>query len=119
MDSSSFKQIDLPEALSRVGGDRELLTELAVLFIEESNTLLLNLRTAVNERDPRGIETHAHGLKGSVINFGAKELYGYLRDLEQKGRERDMTGVDELFESLDQSAARFTQELRLLAAGGG
>ncbi|MDQ6708614.1 MAG: Hpt domain-containing protein [Acidobacteriota bacterium] len=103
------------EALLRTGGDSDLLSQLAGLFIEESRTLLPALRSAVQARDARSIEHQAHSLKGSVANFGAKDIYELARALEQKGRERDMTGVDELFIALDRSATLLTRELEAIS----
>ena len=109
-------QIDMEEALSRIGGDSGLLAEIAALFVEESRTLLPNLRTAVQARDNQSIERQAHNLKGTVANFGAKEVYSLARELEQKGRDRDMAGVDELFVALDRAAALLLSELDSLSS---
>ena len=111
-------QLDMREALSRLGGDSELLAQISGLFIEETRTLLPALRSAVQAREPRSIEHQAHCLKGSVANFGAKEVYQFAQALELQGRERDMTGVDEIFIALDRSVAVLIRELEELSRAG-
>jgi cyclase len=115
MTDAAAPQIDLEEALARMGGHSELLAQIAGLFIEESQAVMAKLRIAVQARDCRSIEHQAHSLKGSVVNFGAKEMYELARTLEQQGRERDMTGIDELFLALDRSATLLLRELETLS----
>ncbi len=111
----ALTQLDMREALLRMGDDSDLLSQIAGVFIEESRTLLPALRSAVQARDARSIEHQAHSLKGSVANFGAREVYELASALEKKGRERDMTGVDEILAALDRSAALLIRELEALS----
>ncbi|MGI8742707.1 MAG: Hpt domain-containing protein [Bryobacteraceae bacterium] len=110
-----FLTFDLPWALSRLGDDSSLLAELARLFIEESRTLMPALRAAVEQRDARAIEIAAHALKGSVANFGAREVWQDALALEQSGRGCDLTGIDKRLAAFEQSAARFISEMKMLA----
>ena len=111
-------QFDMEETLERMGGDESLLAQIAGLFIEESRTVLPALRSAVQERDQSSIEHQAHSLKGSLSNFGAKHAYELARALEQKGRDRDMTGIDEIFIALDRATALLIRELESIAMKG-
>ena len=63
---------DKAVALSRVGGDAELLKEIAVLFLDDYPNSLSELRLAVACGDAKRVERSAHGIKGSVSNFGAR-----------------------------------------------
>ena len=108
-------ELDLSEALSRLGGDSTLLAELARLFLEESPKLLSSLRTAVSGHDARGIESYAHSLKGSIALFGSTQAHGIALAMERKGREHDMAGVDELLKTLEEALTRCTSELRAIA----
>lgn len=62
--------IDAPAALDRIGGDSNLLRELAVIFIEDSPVLMHALRTSVADGKLSAAEHCAHGLKGIAANVG-------------------------------------------------
>ncbi len=63
--------LDEAVALSRVGGDVELLREVVGLFLDDYPQSLDLIRDAVARGDQAGLERHAHSLKGSVSTFGA------------------------------------------------
>lgn len=111
MDGRTSGELDPSEALSRVDGDAVLLAELARLFLEEGPKLLASLQTAVTERDSGGIESYAHSLKGSFSYFGASQAYHHASELERKGRERDLAGVDGLLGELRQDVEKCTRTL--------
>jgi len=58
----------------RVSGDADLLAELAELFRDDSIRLVDRIRQPVMRKDSEELDKAAHGLKGSVLNFGAKTL---------------------------------------------
>jgi len=58
----------------RVSGDADLLGELAEFFGYDSISLVDRIRQAVMRKDSEELDKAAHGLKGSVLNFGAKTL---------------------------------------------
>lgn len=111
----SESELDLSEALSRLDGDSVLLSELARLFLEEGPKLLSSLQTAVTGRDAHAIETSAHRLKGSISYFSPAHAHQYALALEQKGREGDTSGVDELFSKLRGAIERCMSELKAIA----
>jgi HPt (histidine-containing phosphotransfer) domain-containing protein len=93
--------LDHELAMSRVGGDADLLKELAGLFLEEYPRLIAELREAHQEGDAKRIESTAHGLKGSVANFGAQPAVEAAFHIEQLGRAGNLTGVAETLQTLD------------------
>src|SRR5690348_15829708 len=72
MNSPESSVLDRDIALSRVGGDAELLREIAVLFLDNYTHWLDELREAATRGDAPAVEKTAHGIKGSVANFGAQ-----------------------------------------------
>ena len=100
--------LNLAMALDRVGGDRELLQEVAQLFLETSPELLEQIRQAAAERDAKTLERAAHTLKGSVGNFAADSVFQAALRLEKLGRAGD-------FSSVDQALAELEAEMRRLA----
>ena len=87
IDPSSAAQsiLDYPLALSRVGGDKELLKELGDLFLEEYPQLLAEIHDAHKQGAAAQLGRVAHSLKGSVANFGAKDAVELAAQLEQCG----------------------------------
>ncbi len=73
--------------LDTVGGDRELLREIAAAVLEEAPRLLSELRTATIEGDADGLRRAAHTLKASLRYLGAADLAGQALALELCGRE--------------------------------
>src|SRR5436305_4108976 len=73
-------------ALARVGGDLDLLKEIAALFLEEYPRELDDLHKAIATGGAHLLERTAHGLKGSVANFGARAAVDPAFQLEQFGK---------------------------------
>ena len=57
------------EALSRVGGDRQLLAELVAMLAQEIPGAVLDLRRTLKHGDAKGLERAAHKLRGSVAQL--------------------------------------------------
>jgi HPt (histidine-containing phosphotransfer) domain-containing protein len=105
---------DKAVALSRVGGDLELLKEIAVLFLEDYPKSLSELRAAIEAGDAKGVERTAHGLKGSVSNFGAEPAVNAALQLETMGRARQLVEVEQVLHSLELALAALRPELESL-----
>jgi HPt (histidine-containing phosphotransfer) domain-containing protein len=80
-------------ALERVGGDFELLQEIAKLFLEHSPELVSEMRTALEAGNAKALEYAAHSFKGSVGNFGAEACYDAAFQLECLARKGDLTAA--------------------------
>lgn len=92
---------DLSAALERVGGDQELLKEIAELFIEDGPLLLKDVRAAVDAGDTTALQRSAHSLKGSVANFGADAAVEAALNLEKMGANGTLDGAPEALASLE------------------
>ena len=103
--------VDLELALARVGGDEELLREIAVLFIEECPRALADIQQAVVAGDPGKLENAAHALKGSVANFGARDAVEAAFRLEQMGRAKEMGGAEGMLPTLERALSTVCAEL--------
>ncbi len=99
--TSQIARLNGAVALERLGGDEELLREVARLFLDEYPGLLVEIRDAVAVRDADALQRAAHSLKGSVSNFGADAAYHAAFVLEMMGRNRDLAQVDRGFAELD------------------
>jgi HPt (histidine-containing phosphotransfer) domain-containing protein len=105
---------DKEVALSRVGGDLELLKEIAILFLDDYPKSLSELREAVEARDAKRVERTAHGLKGSVSNFGAGPAVEAAFQLETMGRAQKLVEVEQVLRSLELALAALRPELESL-----
>lgn len=103
--TSQLARLNSAVALERLGGDEELLREVAQLFLEEYPALVTQIRAAVAAEDPEALQRAAHSLKGSVSNFGADNAYHAAFTLELMGRNREMaqarSGMAALEEALE------------------
>lgn len=103
--------LDLSSALSRLGGDDELLREIALLFLDEYPKLLCEIQAAGTSRNAEALLRAAHSLKGSVTNFGADAAYRAALALETAGRTKDLLQVDEQIHELVQAMSDIHPEL--------
>lgn len=113
---ASGKQIDRDQALARVGGDIDLLKEIAAMFLEESPIMLQTMERAVAQGDAEGLERAAHTFKGSVANFGATQGYEAALALEMIGRGKDLDTASAALARVREAFEQLQPELEALAA---
>jgi CheY-like chemotaxis protein len=106
-----LQQLDESLALSRVGGDADLLKEVVELFLDDYPSTFEKIRSAVATRDAAALEHHAHSLKGSVSTFGANRAFEAAFALERQGRSGDLTGVQDGLSRLEQALEALRPEL--------
>ena len=99
---------DPAAALRHVGGDRELLAELAAAFRDESRSLLAELHEALEEHDAARLRGAAHTLKGAAGVFGANSVAETAKQLEMTGRAGDLAPAADLLASLKRSSSGST-----------
>jgi len=107
-------QLDEALALSRVGGDVELLKEVVELFLDDYPSSLEKIKSAVASSDAKALEHHAHSLKGSVSTLGANRAFEAAFTLEKQGRCGDLTGASDGLLELQQALEALRPELILL-----
>jgi HPt (histidine-containing phosphotransfer) domain-containing protein len=101
-----------------MGDDRDLLRELAEIFLLESPRLMGEIRAAIAEGDPRKLKSAAHSLKGSVDNFAAKGAFEQALRLEMLGRHGKLSGAQEACAALESEIDRIKPILSSLAQEG-
>ncbi len=107
-------RLDESVALSRVGGDVELLREVIGLFLDDYPQSLDMIRDAVARGDQSSLERHAHSLKGSVSTFGAQEAFDAALALEKQGRTGDLAEAQDGLHRLEHALATLRPELEAL-----
>jgi signal transduction histidine kinase/CheY-like chemotaxis protein len=103
------------EALDRIGGDEDLLRDLCHIFLEESPKLLQKLQQAVAAGDSDGLMRAAHSLKGEASYLGADGTSHTARQLEDMGREKNLSRASDTLATLERHVANLHLELRDLA----
>ena len=111
---AQLQQLDESLALSRVGGDVDLLKEVVELFLDDYPSTFEKIKGAVASRDATALEHHAHSLKGSVSTFGANRAFEAAFSLEKQGRSGDLTGAPDGLLQLEQALEALRPELVLL-----
>ena len=106
--------IDRQVALARVGGDAELLHEIACLFLEDYPRAMEDIHNAAARRDAKNLERTAHGLKGSVATFGATAAMEAAKSLEAMGRAEQLAEVEQVVRTLELALAALRPELESL-----
>jgi two-component system sensor kinase len=104
--------------LDRLGGDEELLAELAALFLREYPPMMENIRAALASQDAEALFRAAHTLKGSVGVFGAEEVVQAAVRLERMGRDNQHADAEGAWAALQAALARFLPTLSALGANG-
>jgi PAS domain S-box-containing protein len=102
-------------ALTRVGGDEELLRELIEVFLSDSPKWLSDLRKAAADGNAVDLRRAAHTIKGAVGYFGADEAGAAADHLQELGRAGDAAAAVAVVPELEQALERLTAALN--AAG--
>ncbi len=108
---AQLQQLDESLALSRVGGDIDLLKEVVELFLDDYPSTFEKIKGAVASSDASALEHHAHSLKGSVSTFGANRAFEAAFALEKQGRSGDLTGAPDHVAQLEQALEALRPEL--------
>lgn len=114
-EAMQFRALDLAQAMDRVGGDEDLLREIAALFLEDGPRMMGEVEEALRNGDATALASAAHGLKGCVATFGAKPAYEAALALETAGRNKDLSRAAQDLVRLELAIGALTPELSSIA----
>jgi HPt (histidine-containing phosphotransfer) domain-containing protein len=103
---------DLDDALEKVGGDKEILEEILIVFSESYPDQLNELKNAIDSGDTPTVERAAHTLKGSVGVFSAKKALETAFRLETMGHEGNLEEATAACIKLEQEIEELEAALR-------
>jgi HPt (histidine-containing phosphotransfer) domain-containing protein len=106
--------LDRRVALLHMGGDVELLKEIAVSFLEDYPKALAQIRDAIANGSAKQLEASAHTLKGSAANFGAAAVVASALQLEQMGRTAQLEQSSDVLRALEAGLRALHAELDAL-----
>lgn len=102
-------------ALSSVGGNRELLTEVAGLILAAWPTLLADIREGMARGDPSAVATTARLAQAAARRVSARWAYESALQLEVAARSGDLQATQRASASLEREVWRL--QLALSALG--
>jgi len=100
------------QALQRMDGDEKLLLEILQIFLEEHPKLIAQMDRGLAEQNPELLEHAAHSLRGELGYLGVPEIEQLAHQLEEFGRQRQLTAAAELLASLKQQLSEFSETVR-------
>jgi PAS domain S-box-containing protein len=103
---------DREEALGRVGGEADLLRELAEMFLAESPGWMAAIAAALAAGDADAVRRKAHTLKGSVGTFGARRAREAALQMEEIGGTGDLTRAGPAWAELQKAVGALERALR-------
>jgi PAS domain S-box-containing protein len=109
--------VDLTAALRRTAGDMGLVRELAELFCADSQRMLAQIRTALDERDGKRLKEAAHALKGAVGVFDPSAAYATALALESIDGNNDLNSAEPIYRRLRAQIDELLPALEELACG--
>ena len=119
---TSSIELDVPGALRRVGGDRELLCKIIDFVVEDSPQFLERMGTALGTGDYPEVERAAHSLRGLVSNLRCEAVEEKASQIEKfartRKREAIATAVDDLSDLTQKMMLKIDEVRRDLTAQG-
>ena len=103
--------VNLPELLSRVANDYNLLGELIGIFKEEFPRLLQLLRESITREDMKNVEVSSHALKGMLSALSVTRAAAIASRLEQMGRDGKTEGLTDVLILIEREVANSMPEL--------
>jgi len=107
---------DTATMLRNIGGDRELLDQLIVLFLQRYQPMLENIRIALAGQDQRAIEQAAHLLKGTAGNLCAPEVVLAAGRLEALGRLGTLLDAPIIYTQIEVAVVRLVKVMEARTA---
>jgi HPt (histidine-containing phosphotransfer) domain-containing protein len=99
--------LNLSEALGLVGGNRELLCEIARIFLDQYPRMLEATRQALSRSDGPSLGAAAHTLAASVGQLGGQRAFNAAKKLERVSSDAHLAQASEALAELE-------KELQLL-----
>ena len=86
-----YSNLNHEEMASIIGLKAKHMPMLIGSFLEETQSILTNLQTAITNSDLEAIKSTAHSIKGSAGNLRLTEIYDMSKEMELAAGESDST----------------------------
>jgi HPt (histidine-containing phosphotransfer) domain-containing protein len=101
------------DGIRKVGGEA-LLDRLVDCFLSYGPDRYRQLTVAIRGQDWSGVEKHAHALRSSAGNVGARELLALLSEIEVSAGQGRTEVIPRVVENLEERYAEFLDALTRL-----
>jgi PAS domain S-box-containing protein len=108
---------DRTATLDRLGGDAELLAEVAQIYVTSAPGHLENIGAALDRAEADAVYREAHALKGATATFEAPAVYTAVADLEASGKQGDLEAASTVFASVKALVNALVAELGTASEG--
>ncbi len=105
------------EALTRLGGDVDLLKMQMGFFLQETPQLLKNIHSAIHHLDQKTLHHNAHRLKDLVRSYDDDLATELAMKLEDIGRSGDFVEAESTFSLLEGCVAQLGLRIEAFACG--
>ena len=112
MDEPEGDSLNKDGLIKSFKNDQSLLKELVEIFINDYPQMLNTLRKSLETTDAKTFSRTAHSLKGMLRNFQAEAAADTAFDLEKRGRQEQLDGVDQIIETLAGQLDRVARKLK-------
>jgi CheY-like chemotaxis protein len=94
--------------------DHNLFKELVEIFVNDYPQMLASLRESLKTTNAKTFSRTAHSLKGMLRNFQAEVAADTAFDLEEKGKQGELDGTDQIIDRLTDQLDEVAQNLQQL-----
>ncbi|MCK5311185.1 MAG: response regulator [Desulfobacteraceae bacterium] len=102
---------NLRDALARAMDDKSFLEMVLGEFIKGLPLHINSMKLAIENNDKNSLIRHAHSLKGSSANVGAKMITDSATSLETLGAGDDLNACDKKIDELEKEVAQFRKHI--------
>ncbi len=107
---NASRLVNWEDAFETVGGDRDLLCELLNVFIAERDTMVEEIRAALQSQNSTELRRTAHAIKGALNHLGAASVARLAAELETAGATGTWEGTEETLTKLEETTKQLTTE---------
>jgi two-component system sensor histidine kinase/response regulator len=116
-DDAAAVVFDQGQALEYSGGDKELLQEIARMYLEDGPSRLGEIREGLEKGDMSVVERAAHKLRGSLGALAAPLATKAAQELESLAAASDLSNIERAVAALDVEVARLRPAIENLIKG--
>jgi CheY-like chemotaxis protein len=99
--SGLYQQINMDELSRLANGDKKFLKEMILLFIKSSETGIINMEKAINNKNLESVFENAHKMAAPTKHIGVIQLYNNIKKLEKLAQQnKPIESVSQVFQQI-------------------
>ncbi len=106
--SRTLAPIELDTAMARAMGDRAFLEEMFEVYLKQVPEEVKALKAALAQNDAESLRRLAHTMKGAAANLSADKMAAAARDLEEIGRNGNLSAGNRALSQLESELSYLT-----------